>query len=99
MKKIKLYGHEYPIRNNLGAMRRFKRMTGMEVSEMGNSIDALCTYMYCCIASACNADDVRFVMDEDKFADGLSIEQINEFSATLIAESEEASKKKGAEQV
>ena len=34
MKKIQVYGKEYPMRMTMGAMRRFKQETGMEVSEM-----------------------------------------------------------------
>lgn len=85
MDKIKVYGKEYPMRMTMGAMLRFKRETGTDVSQMGTDISLMATFLFCCVASACNADDVPFGLDIDKFADGLDMGVLNSFSETLSA--------------
>nr|DAV78519.1 MAG TPA: tail assembly chaperone protein [Caudoviricetes sp.] len=95
MNKIKIYGKEYPARVTMGAMRRYKRETGQDVSLMGNDIDLLVTFMYCCIVSACNADDVPFDMDMDKFADGLGMDDLNGFAESISPARSDSKKKKG----
>lgn len=86
MKKITVYGKEYPMRITMGAMRRFKRETGKDISQTGSDIDLLATFMWCCVASACNADGVPFDMDADKFADGLNLEDFNQFQESMAAD-------------
>lgn len=83
MKSIKVYGKEYPMRITMGAMRRFKRATGKDISQTGSDIDLLATFMWCCVASACNADGVPFDLDADKFADGLDLEDFNQFQESM----------------
>lgn len=89
MKKVEIYGQKYPMRMTMGAMLRFKRMTGKDVEEIGNDVTLLVTFMYCCVASACNADGKEFDMDLEKFADGMSVEDMNGFAETLTAAPEE----------
>lgn len=95
MNKIKIYGKEYPVRVTMGAMRRYKRETGQDVSLMGNDIDLLITFMFCCVASACNADDVPFDMDIDKFADGLGMDDLNGFADSMTPAGQDSKKKQG----
>lgn len=95
MNKIKIYGTEYPIRITMGAMRRYKRETGQDVSLMGNDIDRLVVFMFCCVASACNADNVPFDMDIDKFADGLDMNDLNGFAEGISPVGGDSKKKKG----
>lgn len=83
MKKIQVYGKEYPVRMTMGAMRRFKRETGTDVSLMGTDVDLMIVFLFCCVASACNADDVAFELDIDKFADGLEMSVLNDFAETM----------------
>lgn len=89
MKEITIYGKKLPMRMTMGAMLRFKRMTGKDVEEIGSDVALLVTFMYCCVASACNADNVEFGMDLDKFADGMSVEDMNGFAETLTAAPDE----------
>ena len=42
-------GKEYPCRQTMGAMLRFKRETGREVTDMTYGVSDLCTYLYCCV--------------------------------------------------
>lgn len=95
MKKIKVYGKEYPMRITMGALLRFKRQTGNDLSRMGNDLSQMGILMYCCVASACNADGVPFDLDLDKFADGLQMDALNAFAETLKAgDGDDDSKKK-----
>lgn len=61
MKKIeiKIDGKEYPCRQTMGAMLRFKQETGKEVTEIGGNLSDICAYLFCCVASACKKDNVR----------------------------------------
>ena len=83
MKEITIYGKKLPMRITMGAMLRFKRMTGKDVEEIGNDMTLMVTFMYCCMASACNADGVEFCMDLDKFADGILVEDMNGLAEAL----------------
>lgn len=94
MKKIQVYGKEYPMRMTMGAMRRFKRETGTDVNQMGMDVDLMIIFLFCCVASACNADGVEFLLDIDTFADGLDMAVLNGFAETLQGD---GSKKKTEE--
>lgn len=96
MKKITVYNKEYPMRMTMGAMRRFKQETGIEVSEMTSEVSLMVVFLYCCVVSACNADDVPFDLDIDKFADGLEMDKLSDFVETMQKDAGEDSKKKKA---
>lgn len=49
MKKIQVYGKEYPMRMTMGAMRRFKHETGTDVSQMGTDVDLMIIFLFCCV--------------------------------------------------
>lgn len=86
------------MRMTMGAMRRFKQETGMEVSEMTSEVSLMVVFLYCCVASACNADDVAFDLDIDKFADGLEMDKLTDFVETMQQDAEGTKKKKEAPQ-
>lgn len=80
MKKIVINGKDYPCRITMGAMVRFKRESGKDVSELNVSdLADLVLFMWCCVVSACNADDVEFGIAFDKFADLLEPSSVNGF--------------------
>ena len=61
MTKIEINGKEYPCRVTMGAMLRFKRETGHDVSKMDpTDVAELVTLLWCCIVSASKADGVEF---------------------------------------
>lgn len=92
-KMIKVNGKEYPCRILMGAMLRFKRQTGRDVSEMSPTDTAdLITFLWCCVASSCNADGVEFGLSLEDFADGLDAESFNSFYADQAEETEEQKK-------
>lgn len=96
MKKITVYNKEYPMRMTMGAMRRFKQETGMEVSEMTTEVSLMVVFLYCCVASTCNADNIPFELDIDKFADGLEMDKLTDFVETMQQDAGDSKKKKVA---
>lgn len=93
-KMIKVSGKEYPCRILLGAMLRFKRQTGRDVSEMSPTDTAdIITFLWCCVASSCNADGVEFGLSLEDFADGLDSESFKSFYADLSEETADEQKK------
>ena len=93
------------MRMTMGAMLRFKRETDRDVSEIGTDVSLMVTFLFCCVASACNADGVAFDLDidkfaerdfsgdHDKFADGLGMDMLNEFAETMQEDVDESKKK------
>lgn len=78
--KITINGNEYPCRITMGAMLRFKRETGRDVSQMADDdVADMVTFLWCCIASACHADGVPFDIALMDFADMLGPDSIREF--------------------
>lgn len=77
----------YPCRPTMGAMLRFKKETGKEVIEMdATSFTELCTYLYCCVASASAADGVSFSMSLMDFADALNPDDMTAWAAKVQAD-------------
>ena len=92
--EIKIKDVTYPCRPTMGAMLRFKQMTGKEVSEIGvDAFSEMSIYLYCCVASACNADDVEFDYDLEKFADSVSPETLTEWAVSMQTKSTSDTKK------
>jgi hypothetical protein len=86
MEKIVIRSMEYPCRVTMGAMIRFKRETGRDVSkiESGDVADMIC-FMWCCVTSACKADKVEFGMNLEEFADSFDVNEMQEFVTELIS--------------
>lgn len=77
---VKVNGKEYPCKIRMGAMLRFKRATGRDISEMSaTDTSDLITFLWCCVASACNADGVEFGLSLEDFADGLDYDSLTGF--------------------
>lgn len=67
---ITVDGQEWPCRPTMGAMLRFKRETGHEITEIeGNNLTDICTYLWCCVKSASSADGKPFELSLLEFAD------------------------------
>ena len=95
---VVINGKELPCRPTMGAMLRFKKETGKEVTEIENgSLSDMCAYLYCCVASACAADKVPCSMSLMDFADSLSPEDMTAWANAVQADStadEEGGEKK-----
>ena len=82
--EINVGGVTYPAGTTLGAMLRFKRETGMEVSEIGaNDLSLLATYMWCCVKSGCNRDGIAFDLTLEDFADRVTPATVQAWSAAI----------------
>ena len=91
---ININGQEYPCRLTLGAMRRFKRITGKDVTALTEGdVDDVVTLIYCCTASACNADGVAFALTIDDFADSLEPDCMKDFVREMTSGQEDEQKK------
>lgn len=85
--EVTIDGRAYPCRMTMGAMLRYRRLTGKEVSELGDgSVSDLATLLYCCTASACSADGVEFGLSLDEFCDRIGPEDMERMSAGIREE-------------
>lgn len=92
---ILIQGQAFPCRVTMGAMLRFKRLTGKDVSALNDGdIEDLLTLLYCCVVSACKADGKDFSMDLESFADALDASEMNAFYASINEEKKTAMKAK-----
>ncbi len=93
--KITIKGKEYPCRVTMGAMLRFKRQTGKDVSSLNDSdVEELLTLLYCCVVSASKADGKTFDMELEDFADALDASEMNAFYAGIAEEKKTVKKGK-----
>jgi len=84
--EVNINGVAYPCRPTMGAMLRFKKETGKEVTEITtDNFSDLCTYLYCCVASASAADKKPFDMSLMDFADALSTEDMENWAKAMQA--------------
>ncbi|MDE6383882.1 MAG: hypothetical protein K2K79_05985 [Paramuribaculum sp.] len=65
----------------MGAMVRYKQLTRHEVTEIGNNISDVCSYLYCSVAAACSREKIEFGMELLEFADAIDVEDLNAWSA------------------
>lgn len=80
MLDIKIGKKTFPCRVTMGAMRRFKDLTGREATSLTNAdLSYLVTFIYCCVASACNADKTTFDLSIEDFADNLDMDTLDWF--------------------
>ena len=78
-------GREWPCRVTLGAMRRYKQLTGEDVSRMSGVSD-VAALIWCCCKSACAIDGVAFDLELDDFCDRVGIEAAEAFASLLGVE-------------
>lgn len=91
LSKIEIAGKMYPCRETMGAFLRYKNETGHEASEM-QTVSDWCTYLYCCIKSACNADGVEFGYDLEMFADLIEADTLTQWVNLYVERLAEAQK-------
>nr|DAJ08934.1 MAG TPA: tail assembly chaperone protein [Caudoviricetes sp.] len=87
--EITINGTAYPCSPTMGAMLRFKQETGREITEIDpTSFTDLCTYLWCCVASAAKREGKPFDMSLMEFADSLTPEDMTEWNAAITADAE-----------
>lgn len=93
--EITINGKAYPCRQTMGAMLRFKRETGKEVTDIqGNDFSEMVAWLWCCVASACNHDGVEFGMSLMDFADAMDPEQMSAWADAISVENAGGDEKK-----
>ena len=80
---IKVGEQTLPCYPTMGAMVRYKDMTGKEVTAIGTAISELCTYLYCCVAAACSREKIEFDMEFLPFADSIDVEDLNSWALSV----------------
>ena len=78
-------GKEYPCRVTLGAMRRYKAVTGKEADSI-EGVSDMSTFLWCCCVSDCKADGKEFKWDVDEFCDHVDVSALTAFSKGLEKE-------------
>ena len=95
MKQIELNGKVFPCRMTMGALLRYKRMRGEDVSALrDNDLEGMVTLMFCCLQSACKADDVAFDMDFETFVDCITPADIARWNDMVASDAEKKTPKK-----
>lgn len=85
--EVKVNGEVFPCRSTMGAMLRFKEMTGKEVTEIdGKGFSDLCAYLYCCVKSASAKDGKKFDMSFMEFADSISPDDMQKWADSVVAD-------------
>ena len=93
--EVTINGKAYPCRQTMGAMLRFKQETGKEVTEITGELSEMCTFLWCCIVSACKADGVDFDLSLMDFADSLTPEEMEVWTKSVDEENKAAEKQQG----
>ena len=92
---IEIDGVTYPGYPTMGAMVRFKRETGREVSDMKTTdLSDLCAYIWSCVASACHREGIKFGMDFMTFADAVSPDAVSAWVESTDAPKEDVAEAK-----
>lgn len=80
---ININGKKFPCMPLMGAFLRYKKETGADY-EPTESVTANCTFLYCCVQSACNREKVAFDMSLDDFADSVSLDELKNVSEKMF---------------
>lgn len=95
--EISVNGKTYPCMPTMGAMLRFKTLTGRDVTQMEQGVTDTLTYLYCCVQSACDREKKKFGLTLMEFADAVTDEDVNRWATTFAEDasggSEEEKKK------
>lgn len=82
---IKIGDERFPSYVTIGAALRFEAETGKKIAELATDSDitTLVTYIWCCVASACNVENIPFLYDLQDFADHLDNDALAAWSAAM----------------
>lgn len=86
--EVQVKGKSYPCRLTMGAMLRFKELTGREVSDIASDgLTDMVKFIFCCTVSACKADGVELGMSLEDFADSIDSADMIRINEALNSES------------
>ena len=84
---ITINGEVFPCSPTMGAMLRFKQETGKEITEIDpSSFTELCTYLWCCVASAAKREGKEFNMSLMDFADCVMPEDMSAWGNSIMSD-------------
>ena len=87
MMTVKIKDTEYPCQVTMGALRRFKKETGKEVSEITDrDLSDLVTFLCCCIISASKAEGHDCPYGIEELADMMDPSQLDVFLKGELSE-------------
>lgn len=96
--EITINGKHYPCRPTMGAMLRFKKETGREITQIeSGSFSDICTYLWCCLVSACKHDGIEFNLSLMDFADSISADDMTDWSNAVMGDAEGQTPEDGAD--
>ncbi|MCM1293013.1 MAG: hypothetical protein NC111_06435 [Bacteroides sp.] len=82
--EIQIGGVTYPCYVTIGALMRFKQLTGKDAQEInGTDMEDSIAFFYCCVASACNREGKPFDMALMDFADRVDVDDIQQWSESI----------------
>ena len=82
--EITVNGKHYPCRQTMGAMLRFKQETGREITEIEQgSFSDICTFLWCCVVSACKHDGIQFDLSLMDFADSINPDDMTAWNEAI----------------
>lgn len=88
-------GAAYPCYPTMGAMLRYKDLTGKEVTEIkGGELSELCKYLWCCVVSASKREGKNFPLTLEDFADNVDLDMLRDWQASITAEAGEGDEEK-----
>lgn len=94
---ISIGGESYPCSPTMGAMLRFKELTGKEVTEINaGSLSDLAKYLWCCIVSGCKREGKEFGLTMMDFADMVGIDEMTAWQRS-VADNEDVETSEGNE--
>lgn len=86
MQSITIQNTSYPCRQTMGAFLRYKQETGKEATTIKGDLTELVTFLYCCVKSACKADNKEFNYSLTEFADLITMDDIAQWSEAILKE-------------
>lgn len=89
---VEIDGISYPAIVTLGAMSRFKELTGVEVNEM-SGLDHTLKWLWCCVKSGSARTDNPLKMDCQEFLDCLTPDILAQWSDMIAEEADDLKKK------
>ncbi len=72
----------------MGAMIRFQRQTGIDISQMNGNVEHMVLFMYLTTLAACRAEDIDFKLSFDEYADICTPEDMTAFYNEMKTENE-----------
>lgn len=86
MQRISVKDKEYPCYVTMGALLRFKDVTGKELSEVSQTgLSDMLTLLWCCCQSACRREGMDFDLSLADFADNILPDELLSWSNSMAS--------------